>query len=220
MPRFLWISAVLILGVALTGCAAAADPSPSEPRVHTSVPSDWSLTDEDWDAAYSEAVHNIREMLDVGDEVEFTFVRWVSAQEWPEVQVSCISDAGFEARVNNGGMLFGDVPEGQASALNEAVAKCEASYPIDARTHMTLPLERAKAEYEYYAKALRSCVEKLGYTISEPPSQQTWLDGYYSGGATWSPYEEAISQAGFDEDAQNKIWSTCSRYSDAVYPPL
>lgn len=216
-----WISALagvaLCLGVTLVGCSATDAGAAGSKDV---VPKDWNLTADDWDAAYDELVANLHERPGVDDDVEFDFVRWVPVSEWPDVQVACIAEAGFGARVNNGGMLFDEVPEAQGSALDTAVAKCQARYPMDARAHMTLPTERASAEYKYYKGDLTDCVEKLGYVVSEPPSEQTWLDTYYAGKSPWSPYDEAISQAGTDEDAQNQLWTKCSPYSDNVYPPL
>ncbi len=167
------------------------------------------MTTANWDAEYESLLVTLRGISGVPEDVAFDFVRWVPVNEWATVQIDCLSEAGFEAEFNNGGLAFDDVPEEQGPALNTAHAQCQAKYPMDARAQMVLPTNRAKAQYAFFTGDLLACVEARGFSISTPPSEQTWIDQYYTTRSPWNPYEEAISQT-VDIEDQNKLWSECA----------
>lgn len=76
----------------------------------------------------------------------------------------------------------------------ECRAQGEDAYPI------APPSDRALREQYGYELKLRQCLIAQGYDISEPPSEQTWVE--WVNGTTvgmWSPYWEVITETNISE---------------------
>ncbi len=202
---------------ALSGCA---DVGLSEgPLPEETVSEDWSLTDSDLRELYSAFVEQLREKYGLQEAVGAEFVRFVSAGEWATAQVACLAAEGIPATANHqGGVTYGDIPVEQGPAQVRASAECEAQYPLDPRYNMRLPTKRAEAQYDFLVDSLGPCVEELGYSISGPPSKETWLDEYYTMGRSWDPFAEAAQQMSAESSSLDELYQRCPPVSLQVYP--
>lgn len=202
--------------LSLAGCSGGhqGDASPS-------IPQDWVLDEVTLNTHYEELVDGVQIAYGLTRPPNGELIAYVPVEEWASRQADCLSDSGFSARPNlQGGVTFGDVPEGQRSALKEAAASCEIQYPVDPRIQMQLPTTRAANQYSFLVDTQYSCVLGLGYSVSDPPSEQVWMESYYSGAATWDPFSEAASQMGPGDHQLNELYQSCPPISESVYPPL
>ncbi|RZS56129.1 hypothetical protein EV141_1581 [Microcella putealis] len=97
----------------------------------------------------------------------------------------CMIDEGWESRETDSGTIFG-FPEGQETAFGESDARCSAASGQDAVIDgYSLSLDLLRAGYAA-AVATHACIEAQGVTLSDPPSEQFFIE---SGGG-WTPYLE------------------------------
>ena len=95
----------------------------------------------------------------------------------------CLADKGFKP-VHDGIAVGVRVPDEQRAVYEEAVAECgefaESRLP---------PLEVLTGEPYYDALTeVASCLTGLGYTVSDPPTLDTFLDSLSAGEPPWNPY--------------------------------
>jgi hypothetical protein len=113
-------------------------------------------------------------------------------EEWLVNLYDCMRSAGWNVtRLPDGGWSI-KVPPEQRDAYDAAQATCAAALgPIPT----VVPLTEAdiRARYEYLVR-MRDCLIALGYTISEPPSVEQFVDSWESG--PWSPYNDLADQTG------------------------
>ncbi len=153
----------------------------------------------------------------VSNPPEVELKRFVATSEWAQVQVDCMIQAGFSASANpQGGIEYADVPKEQGSALNLAAYVCQLQYPVDPRTHLALPRVRAEMQYDWLVSSVYPCVASQGYTVSAPPTRDTWLDQYYSHESYWDPYV----QANPDTDGLDRLYEACPHDAPDLYPPI
>lgn len=105
--------------------------------------------------------------------------------------VSCLQDAGWDAEVipPGDGIKVNSVAPGQGAAYREAFDIC------NQRVGPAPPPRRlSEAELrEQYALLLaaRDCLIAAGFEVSEPQSEDAFVESYYSGGA-WNPYNDIL----------------------------
>ncbi|KQW08183.1 hypothetical protein ASC66_04425 [Leifsonia sp. Root4] len=126
-------------------------------------------------------------------------VRLVSLQEWPEAVAQCLRDAGWNATSEDGGVGLVGVTEAQREPSALAQYTCEAQYPVDPKYLSQLTDSQLEYLYVYYTTTLRDCLIDAGYTPSDPPSREKFIESYYRTGA-WSPYSEVPVTAVADLD--------------------
>jgi predicted small secreted protein len=95
----------------------------------------------------------------------------------------CLVDKGFEP-VRDGIAVGVRVPDEQRAAYGEAVTECgavaESGLP---------PLEVLTGEPYYDAlKEVASCLAGLGYTVSDPPTLDVFLESLAADEPPWNPY--------------------------------
>jgi hypothetical protein len=106
----------------------------------------------------------------------------VDTAEATRLLVECVNDQGFAVTLDpDGGIGFGSVSAEQNGLATAVYFACKAGLRLQAPE----PLTSAQWEKVYaYEVALASCVAELGYSVSDPPS----LDAYIDSQGDWSPY--------------------------------
>ena len=126
-------------------------------------------------------------------------IRYITNDEWPQVMATCLTEAGFAATVQDGG-LSTTAPDGQELPFGLAAYTCSAQYPVNPREMMKLSADQVRYIYDYYTRVAIPCLENLGYTdLPEPPSKQSFIDSYPG---TWDPYGTVSEQSDGDEWAE------------------
>lgn len=113
--------------------------------------------------------------------------------EWLSRLANCIRAAGFEVTVDpdvptleprdESGMSAADI-----AAYNEVWESCRAAVgpPPDPEP---LSRDHVSALYDKTVDTKR-CLERLGYSITEPPSREAWIESYDSPGGPWLPHAQ------------------------------
>lgn len=111
--------------------------------------------------------------------------------EWVDQLVSCLAREGIPATRTEEG--FG-VGEGVSQdALVRADESCRENLGPQPEPP---PLSEAELRglYRLHVEA-KQCLEGLGEEISEPPSEEVWIDEYRSGLPPWSPFLDVADVA-------------------------
>lgn len=116
-------------------------------------------------------------------------IRYVSQEEWPEVQASCLTNLGFPTKVEEGGSFSTKITEDQDEAAAEASYTCELQYPQDLKYAQALTRTQLRTFYAYYRDSLVPCLHGLGLDTGALPSEETYVEGMASGSAPWTPYD-------------------------------
>ncbi len=177
--------------VGLTGCTPGQpDPTANAPLVDGSVAETElyrQTIDERWDA--------VAARFPGAKRPETGIVRYVELDEYFPTLASCMTEGGFPAEAVAEGTVFGDFPAEQAEAHELRYYTCLASYPAYDRYYLPFTKDQLRRVYVYYVEEATPCLEALGYAIDPPPSEQVFVDTYYSPAGAWSPYSSAIEQA-------------------------
>ncbi|MCM3658579.1 hypothetical protein M3147_15085 [Agromyces mediolanus] len=107
----------------------------------------------------------------------------------------CMVDAGWvNLTVADDGSMSGEIPAAQSDQYEEDFGECQAqvelNYPVPEMTESAIR--------ERYAREVgtRDCLIAQGYSISDPPSEQVWVETFTSDPASlWLPYFEVFTQA-------------------------
>lgn len=121
--------------------------------------------------------------------------RPIGAEEsnaWVRKMVDCLNQGGFKAEAfesSPGIMGFQQAGQAQqqADAWSAGIAKCQERVgdPPEIPRFDDAQLSNL---YDFYLRQA-DCMESQGYTISEPPSRDTFVSTYYSGDP-WGPYSD------------------------------
>lgn len=185
----LWPIAALAAAATLAGCSADATASRPEAGARG--------------YSHAQATQHAKSQLEAVypgiDLPEVAAVRFISADEFAQTRVDCLSKLGFSANVmEDGGVEFDDPPAGQAEALAIANYTCALEYPVDPAEGM-MTGSRLRTLYDYYVDVLVPCLENEGYEIDTVPSWTVFNEQYAT--APWSPYTSVYpsTQEGWDE---------------------
>lgn len=114
---------------------------------------------------------------------------------WLAGVVRCMHEKGWgDVDAMSGGYSFDGVPRAQQGALNDDLTACETDAGPAPNEE---PLSRAEVAviYERWVDA-KTCLEGLGYEISEPPSRNVFIEDYlHSSGGPWSPFADLPASA-------------------------
>jgi hypothetical protein len=113
-----------------------------------------------------------------------------SRDEWLARLHGCLRDRGWSITPTDDGGWRIDVPNGQQGAYSSAREECIAELgPMPSTPVLTESDIRER--YAYLVRA-RQCLIDLGYSITDPPTVERFLDTWASG--PWSPYIELGDQ--------------------------
>jgi uncharacterized protein YceK len=202
MPR--WFTVVIAVTLLLTGCTSSGSSDQPTPDALTESESE-ALIQARIDEAWSRAGQT-------GDRPTVKIVRLVSLFEWPDAIAKCLNDAGYDnVSAVDGGLEIRDILEEQRSAMALAQYICEAQYPTDPKYNVPLNESQLSYLYDYLKNEQKPCLEKAGYTISEPPSEQKFIESYYRTGG-WQPYSELPSG-----NAGNEMEKSCPQIPTGLW---
>ena len=124
-------------------------------------------------------------------------VDWALATE---LMAACVIDQGFPVRLEDDGILFGDVPADQNAEASRTLDRC-----MDGLNLPEFEWPDADQLLEIYAfsLAVRDCLIAEGFEVPEPPGFDAWAESYTTG--PWSPYEFVGSGYGPDWVSINTI---------------
>ena len=107
-------------------------------------------------------------------------IRFVDLREWGPTLASCMNDAGWDGVVAkpDGGIHQDGYTEDLRGAYAYDWYICTAKYPTDPVVNSPLNELQMKYLYRYRAGEMRQCLIDLGNEISEPTSEQVFLDEY------------------------------------------
>lgn len=119
----------------------------------------------------------------------------------------CVTDKGWGAKISWDGTITASseiIPRAQYSSYQEDLNECWKV--VDDRILTMSPAEIANA----YAAELktRDCLITLGYTVDQPPSEQTYADSFF--GERWTAYGAStfVQSPPSDEDWE-RVGKTC-----------
>lgn len=134
-----------------------------------------------------------------------------------ELIFTCMRDAGWNNLVLGAdGSVGGHVPPDQSAKYDADQSSCQAkalkAYP---------PVQMSdRAIRERYALELktRECLIGQGYDISEPPSEQTWVEQFRdSAKGLWLPYWEVFNQSKLGPAAVAALQVKCPDPANRFY---
>ena len=101
--------------------------------------------------------------------------------------VDCLREAGWNAEYDpfDQGVRVDDVSGEQRFRVSDAVADCEQKIGRPQPTGMSSVEAR-----KFFADLLvtAACLEREGYEVESPPSEETFLDSLDAGAPVWHPY--------------------------------
>lgn len=108
----------------------------------------------------------------------------------------CLQDAGFTVTVTHDSYSFAEPDDLDATALDALREQQDkATYACMVATDEALgtPADIPPAEQYTRQLQIRECLVMHGYPdVTEPPSEQAWIQNWQSGSANWRPYEELL----------------------------
>lgn len=110
---------------------------------------------------------------------------------WVRKMVDCLHEAGFSAEAfeSSQGLLGfqNTAATQQVEAWSKGIARCETKVGAAPELPRFTP-EQLGRLYDFYVRQ-RDCLTVEGFTISEPPSRDTFVATYYSSDP-WGPYAD------------------------------
>lgn len=223
-------STVLIgaAAVALCACDSPApstvqegvlqDESQSTVSDDVDVPAEWQiLTRSELEDLHEDRMGTLAESLAVDVPDDAQLVDFVPPSEWPDRQVACLQEMGFDAESKQGGVALGTVPDDQSTSLREAMVACEFQFAIDPRiSNQPLPRSASTKLYEHWVQSM-DCLRSEGYTPEQPPSLEVWLGEFYSPTAEhWDPF----TIVGNDAEELDAVQVNCTYMPADIYPNI
>lgn len=123
-------------------------------------------------------------------------------RERARVYARCMAGRGWDVAADEsdpGNILLpdGGIPPSQSDAYERDSSQCNEEHGLNV---FPPPTEaEAKMMYRHYVTT-RTCLMKLGFTISEPPTEGTFIAGYLKEPSDfWNPYLEIPPEVGVAE---------------------
>lgn len=200
LPRTTAAVVLIVAGLA-AGCSPTNE-APTDATTGASAPGLGRTLDETDQAALDDWLAGQAEVNGITDPPHVDMVRLVSAADFPSTQVTCLHDAGFPGvSLTGDGTTFGvELPSSdQAAVFNLAVYTCAAKYPRDpAQDRSRWTSEQKHTDYVYLTTTLVDCLTEQGFTITDIPSEETFLATWATN--PWSPYAQVTAAGGGGEE--------------------
>lgn len=112
-------------------------------------------------------------------------------REQAELMSACLTDLGFPTQMREDGSFeIGEVVADQQNSLDEAITTC--TEQVGRGSNARIPSEAELSALYDLMREGRQCLIEHGYTISQPPTRETFIESYlaaYQGAdAPWSPW--------------------------------
>lgn len=126
-----------------------------------------------------------------GTATDYTPIGAEENNAWVRKMVDCLQQAGFSAKAfeSSQGMLGfqNTAATQQADAWSKGITRCETQ--VGAAPELPrFTTEQLGRLYDFYLRQM-DCLTAEGFTISEPPSRDTFVATYYSSDP-WGPYAD------------------------------
>lgn len=123
----------------------------------------------------------------------------VPEEEYLPRLADCLRDKGIDAEIQpDGGMRYDYGTVDRKPVFDAAMAACEQEIG-PAPTPEQLTQAEISDRYAYLLE-MRECLIGLGYPVSDPPSERTFIATWDTG--PWSPYLDVPSEAFAEAEAQ------------------
>lgn len=179
--------ATLLLVLVATAC------SPSEPAQEVAsgdrLDSSTALSQEQLLNLRKDDLKRAAAAYGIASPPEVALVRWTDLTNYAPTMVTCLAEAGFSATaVGGGGLEFGEVPKSQDKVAAIATYECTAQYTI--HPYYNLPPSKTVLTkmYAWYTEVSAPCLRANGIDVPEPPTRDTWAEGYTASQPSWLPW--------------------------------
>lgn len=122
---------------------------------------------------------------------------------------ACVAEKGFTIGLRPDGAFrytSDEIPEEQEKFLDVAIEECGKKFPPGARDE-PWPREKLPKLYALEMEAVE-CVRGLGLTVTDPPSEQRFIDAYGTSQA-WSARGAALTENKLNEEAYIQVVIKC-----------
>lgn len=179
---------MIALTSSLTGCARDSSPPPVPTANALSATETASLIQSQLDELWKNAG------IDDSKRPIVERMRIIAPSEWASTIAECMTAAGLTgvSASPNGGLETTAVPREQLGAYSLAQYTCQAMYPTDPSYYLPLNESQLRYLYYYYSHDVKECLENAGESISDPPSEQAFIDNYSDN--AWNPYDDVLPQ--------------------------
>jgi hypothetical protein len=173
---------ICLAGVSAVACSANdAEPSPASSSYPASTLQ-----------ARADYLKQLALDFQLDDPPEVDLIRFVSSEEWPDTQISCMNAAGFAVSLlaDGVGIDASSIPESQrhkGGPFHLAMYECEAKYTLDPANSGPLSDAQLSLLYDWYVNESAPCLEAHGITVAAPPTRQTFIETYFTDKG-WLPY--------------------------------
>lgn len=122
-----------------------------------------------------------------------------AVEEYGPGMQRCLGEAGYEVQVMADGGIRGQVHPDQMSVFDEVHKACE----TEVSGHLVQEASDDQFRTLYTQRlALKDCLTAEGFTISEPPSVQVFIDS----GGQWQPYADVATDS---SEELARVSATC-----------
>lgn len=160
LKRIAASAGLLCIGIVLSGCGGAL------PHNQTKSSSSSSLAE-----YIKEYKQDAAEFYGLQNPPDVEPVRFVDVDERQELLETCLLEGGAK-RNKDGTFSAGDNIE----VLNRLYYACDVKFPLRRKYSAPLELPEKKRQYMWDIEYVLPCVKAHGYTLSDPPSEQKYLD--------------------------------------------
>lgn len=179
-----WVCLVVCAGALITGCGATSNNGQAvEPQVSAAVNEQASaqllLSDEEREQTQ---LAELAKMLRIKNPPQVETVRRVRPDERWSLIGECLSTEGFPQSSTK---MFTWGP-GQKEQYDLAFYTCSARYPLLPVFSHPPTEAQFRVYYQYYLSETIPCLEKAGYTVSDVPSLESYLESVKNG-KPWMP---------------------------------
>lgn len=147
-------------------------------------------------------------------------VRHVTPDDQMTAWAQCLIDStGFPVELSEDGRSYGlregeSIPASQVQSWHEAEYLCMAAYPLEPKYYQPYNDAQLHAWYDHLTGEATRCITEQGHPVPQPPSAQTWVDGYRSQvRPLWHPFHDAINS----ESEHNRVSLLCPLYPDNFF---
>jgi hypothetical protein len=195
--RFVLAGAIACVAISLSACSASAKPDTRSDSLHPTTNPDYSYLD-DLDGNGLLGGRTLPQVLG-------------------QTMYDCMVDAGWvNLTLDDDGSFGGDIPPAQSHQYDADAAECQTTVEL----RYPLPKMSDSAIRERYALELktRDCLITQGYTISDPPSEQVWIEAFTSSSSKlWLPYFEVFTQTQISAAEEADLKTVCPDPGDRFY---
>ncbi|WP_157519089.1 hypothetical protein [Modestobacter sp. Leaf380] len=185
-PRPLAVPMLTLLLLLTSACSS--DSLPDSPAQHDSADDD--------SVSIEQQQQELAAGFGISDPPPVEVIRLVTPEDRQQLVADCLLEQGFDtAEIIDSGL-----PSDQVAAYNLAEYVCAASYPINPDFMGAYTDRQISIQYDWTVDSVIPCLRAEGYTISDPPSREVFIETYTTD--PFYPFAEL-----FDLQLSNAEWN-------------